>query len=96
MAGLATPLVVSVHTTVSWDSFISVASAWHSTVFPPYFVGGAIFCGFAMVIVITIPLRRIYNLKHLITAKHLDNMGKLMLAAGMTVAYGYLMDAWAA
>ena len=93
LAGLATPLVVSVHTTVSWDFSVSIVSAWHSTVFPPYFVGGAIFCGFAMVLVLAIPLRRIYGLKDLITAQHLDNMAKIMLAAGMTVSYGYLMDA---
>ncbi|MEO8499018.1 MAG: NrfD/PsrC family molybdoenzyme membrane anchor subunit [Planctomycetota bacterium] len=93
LAGLATPLVVSVHTTVSWDFSVGIVSAWHSTVFPPYFVGGAIFCGFAMVLVITIPLRRVYGIQNLVTAKHLDNMAKIMLAAGMTVSYGYLMDA---
>lgn len=93
LAAIATPLVVSVHTTVSWDFSVGIVSAWHSTVFPPYFVGGAIFCGFAMVLVLTIPLRRIYGLKDMITAKHLDNMAKVMLAAGMTVSYGYLMDA---
>ncbi|MCA9011926.1 MAG: polysulfide reductase NrfD [Planctomycetaceae bacterium] len=93
LAALATPLVVSVHTTVSWDFSVGIVSAWHSTVFPPYFVGGAIFCGFAMVLVLAIPLRRIYGLKDLITDKHLDNMAKVMLAAGMTVSYGYLMDA---
>ncbi len=93
LAALATPLVVSVHTTVSWDFSVGIVSAWHSTVFPPYFVGGAIFCGFAMVLVITIPLRRVYGIKNLVTAKHLDNMAKIMLAAGMTVSYGYLMDA---
>lgn len=96
LAGIATPLVVSVHTIVSWDFSVSVVAAWHSTIFPPYFVGGAIFCGFAMVLVITIPLRRIYRLKDLITAKHLDNMAKVMLVAGFSVSYGYLMDAWMA
>ncbi|MEO8270694.1 MAG: NrfD/PsrC family molybdoenzyme membrane anchor subunit, partial [Aureliella sp.] len=93
LAAIATPLVVSVHTTVSWDFSVGIVSAWHSTVFPPYFVGGAIFCGFAMVLVLAIPLRRYYGLKDLITAKHLDMMAKVMLAAGMTVSYGYLMDA---
>lgn len=93
LAGLATPLVVSVHTTVSWDFSVSIVSAWHSTVFPPYFVGGAIFCGFAMVLVITIPLRWAYGLQSLVTHKHLDNMAKIMLAAGLSVSYGYLMDA---
>lgn len=96
LAGLATPLVVSVHTTVSWDFSVSIVSAWHSTVFPPYFVGGAIFSGFAMVFLITIPLRRIYNVKDLITEKHLDAMAKIMLASGMCVSYGYLMDAYEA
>ncbi|GAA4468045.1 NrfD/PsrC family molybdoenzyme membrane anchor subunit [Novipirellula rosea] len=96
LAGLATPLVVSVHTTVSWDFSVGIVPAWHSTVFPPYFVAGAIFCGFAMVLLITIPMRRLYGLKDLITAKHLDNMAKVMLAAGLGVAYGYLMDAWMA
>ena len=93
MAALATPLVVSVHTTVSWDFSVGIVSAWHSTVFPPYFVGGAIFCGFAMVLVLVIPLRWVYGLQDLITAHHLDVMGKIMLVAGMTVSYGYLMDA---
>lgn len=96
LAAIATPLVVSVHTTVSWDFSVGVVPAWHSTVFPPYFVGGAIFCGFAMVLVITIPMRRFYRVKDLITEKHLDNMAKVMLAAGLTVSYGYLMDAWMA
>ena len=96
LAALATPLVVSVHTTVSWDFSVGIVSAWHSTVFPPYFVGGAIYCGFAMVLCITIPVRHFYNLKGLITDKHLDNMAKIMLAAGLVVSYGYLMDAFAA
>ncbi len=96
LAAIATPLVVSVHTIVSWDFATAIVPAWHSTVFPPYFVGGAIFCGFAMVLVITIPLRNIYGLKHLITERHLDNMAKVMLAAGLSVSYGYLLDAWGA
>ncbi len=96
LAGLATPLVVSVHTTVSWDFATAIVPAWHSTVFPPYFVAGAIFCGFAMVLVITIPMRHFYHLRDLITVKHLDNMAKVMLASGLVVSYGYLMDAWMA
>lgn len=96
LAGLATPLVVSVHTTVSWDFAVGIVPAWHSTVFPPYFVAGAIFCGFAMVLLITIPLRHYYNMRHLVTDFHLDNMAKIMLASGMVVGYGYLMDAWMA
>ncbi|MBD3675238.1 MAG: polysulfide reductase NrfD [Planctomycetaceae bacterium] len=96
LAGIATPLVVSVHTTVSWDFSVGIVSAWHSTVFPPYFVAGAIFGGFAMVLLIAIPLRRIYHLEHMVTLKHLDNMSKVMLVAGLFVSYGYLMDAYAA
>ena len=96
MAALATPLVVSVHTTVSFDFAVSIVGPWHSTVFPPYFVGGAIYCGFAMVICIAIPLRRVYKLKDVVTAKHLDNMAKVMLAASFVVCYGYLMDFWIA
>ncbi|MCA9025380.1 MAG: polysulfide reductase NrfD [Planctomycetaceae bacterium] len=96
LAALATPLVVSVHTTVSWDFSTGIVPAWHSTVFPPYFVGGAIFCGFAMVLVIAIPLRHFYDLKGLITDYHIDCMAKVMLAAGLSVSYGYTMDAWGA
>jgi molybdopterin-containing oxidoreductase family membrane subunit len=96
LAGIATPLVVSVHTTVSFDFSVGIVSGWHSTVFPPYFVGGAIFCGLAMVLLIAIPLRRFYGLGDLITPRHLDVMAKAMLAAGFFVAYGYLMDWWAA
>jgi molybdopterin-containing oxidoreductase family membrane subunit len=92
LAGLATPLVISVHTVVSFDFAVSQVPGWHATIFPPYFVAGAIFSGFAMVITIAIPLRRVYRLKSLITDKHLDNMAKVMLAAGLIVAYGYVME----
>src|SRR5262249_27715613 len=92
MAALATPLVVSVHTVVSFDFAISILPGWHSTIFPPYFVAGALFSGFAMVLTIAIPLRAVYGLKDFITDRHLDNMAKIMLASGLFVAYGYLME----
>jgi Ni/Fe-hydrogenase subunit HybB-like protein len=94
LAGLATPLVVSVHTIVSWDFAVSVVPGWHATIFPPYFVAGAVFSGFAMVLSLSIPLRRFYGLNDFITNKHIDNMAKVMLATGLIVAYGYLMEAF--
>ena len=96
MAGLATPLVVSVHTIVSFDFAASILPGWHSTIFPPYFVAGAIYSGFAMVLTISIPLRHAYGLKDLVTDKHLDNMAKVMLAAGLVVGYGYIMETFIA
>jgi Ni/Fe-hydrogenase subunit HybB-like protein len=96
LAGLATPLVVSVHTIVSFDFTIAILPGWHSTIFPPFFVAGAIFSGFAMVITLAIPLRRAFGLNDFITARHLDNMAKVMLATGMVVAYGYLMESFTA
>ena len=92
LAGLATPLVVSVHTVVSFDFAVALVPGWHSTVFPPYFVAGAIYSGFAMVLTIAIPLRKLYALEDLITMRHLKNMGMVMLATGMIVAYGYLTE----
>jgi molybdopterin-containing oxidoreductase family membrane subunit len=92
LAGLATPLVVSVHTIVSFDFAVSVMPGWHTTVFPPYFVAGAVYCGFAMVLVLAIPIRKVYHLEGLITMRHIDNMAKVMLVAGLIVAYGYLME----
>jgi molybdopterin-containing oxidoreductase family membrane subunit len=92
LAGLATPLVVSVHTIVSLDFAASIVPGWHTTVFPPYFVAGAIYSGFAMVITIAVPLRAAYGLRDVITDRHLDNMGKVMLAAGLIVAYGYAVE----
>lgn len=94
MAGLATPLVVSVHTIVSFDFAISVIPGWHTTVFPPYFVAGAIYAGFAMVLVLTIPIRKIYGLEDFITMRHLDLMARVMLTTGLIVGYGYLMEAF--
>ncbi|HET7099932.1 MAG TPA: NrfD/PsrC family molybdoenzyme membrane anchor subunit, partial [Terriglobia bacterium] len=80
LAGLATPLVVSVHTVVSFDFTIAILPGWHSTIFPPYFVAGAIYSGFAMVIALAVPLRKYYGLEDFLTIRHLDNMGKMMLA----------------
>jgi molybdopterin-containing oxidoreductase family membrane subunit len=92
LAGLATPLVVSVHTVVSFDFAISIVPGWHTTIFPPYFVAGAIYSGFAMVMVLAIPIRAVYGLGDFITMRHLQNMAKVMLATGIIVAYGYLME----
>jgi molybdopterin-containing oxidoreductase family membrane subunit len=92
LAGLATPLVVSVHTVVSFDFAIGIVPGWHTTIFPPYFVAGAIYSGFAMVMVLAIPIRAVYRLEDFITLRHLQNMAKVMLATGLIVAYGYLME----
>jgi len=92
LAGLATPLVLSVHTVVSFDFAIAIVPGWHTTIFPPYFVAGAIYSGFAMVITIAIPLRKIYGLEDFITMRHLENMAKVMLATGLIVAYGYFFE----
>lgn len=92
LGGLATPLVVSVHSVVSSDFAISLVPAWHETVFPPYFVAGAIFSGFAMVILLCIPLRHFLNLKDFITRDHMDVMGKLVLATSLLTSYGYLSE----
>jgi Ni/Fe-hydrogenase subunit HybB-like protein len=96
LAGLATPLVVSVHTVVSFDFAVAIVPGWHTTIFPPYFVAGAIYSGFAMVLTLAIPLRAVYGLQDFITMKHLDNMAKVMLATGLIVAYGYAMEAFMA
>src|SRR5439155_1540601 len=92
LAGLATPLVLSVHTVVSFDFAIAIVPGWHTTIFPPYFVAGAIYSGFAMVLTIAIPLRKVYGLEDFITMRHLDNMAKVMLATGLIVAYGYFFE----
>ncbi len=94
LAGLATPLVLSVHTVVSFDFTAAIVPGWHSTIFPPYFVAGAIYSGFAMVMVLAIPLRAMYGLEDLITTRHLDNMAKVMLATGQIVAYSYVFEAF--
>src|SRR3984885_422575 len=92
LAGLATPLVLSVHTVVSFDFSIAIVPGWHTTIFPPYFVAGAIYSGFAMVLTIAIPLRAAYDLEDFITMRHLENMAKVMLATGLIVAYGYFFE----
>jgi Ni/Fe-hydrogenase subunit HybB-like protein len=96
LAGLAAPLVVSVHTVVSFDFAVSQTPGWHTTIFPPYFVAGAIYSGFAMVITLAIPLRKAYGLEDFITMRHLNNMAKVMLATGLIVAYGYAIEAFMA
>jgi len=96
LAGLATPLVLSVHTVVSFDFTVAIVPGWHSTFFPPYFVAGAIYSGFAMVLVLAIPLRWVYGLEGLITAKHLENSAKVMLATGLIVAYAYMLELFGA
>ncbi len=92
LAGLATPLVLSVHTVVSYDFAVAIVPGWHSTIFPPYFVAGAIYSGFAMVLVLAIPLRTLYHLEDMITLRHLENSAKLMLATGLIVGYGYMIE----
>jgi Ni/Fe-hydrogenase subunit HybB-like protein len=96
LAGLATPLVLSVHTIVSFDFAYGIVPGWHATIFPPYFVAGAIYAGFAMVLTLSIPVRKLFGLEDFITLRHLDNMGKVMLATGLIVGYGYMMEAFAA
>jgi molybdopterin-containing oxidoreductase family membrane subunit len=88
-AGLSTPLVLSVHTVVSFDFATSVVPGWHTTIFPPYFVAGAIFSGFAMVITLMIVARKVLALEHMITVRHLENMAKIILATGSMVGYAY-------
>ncbi len=92
LAALSTPLVLSVHSVVSFDFATSIVPGWHTTIFPPYFVAGAIFGGFAMVLTLMIPARKIYGLQDLITAKHIDNMAKIILLTGTIVGYAYSME----
>src|SRR5205823_11056064 len=92
LAGLATPLVVSVHTIVSFDFAVSLLPGWHTTIFPPYFVAGAIFSGFGMVLTLMLPLRAVYKLQDLITQYHIDCMCKITLATGTIVGYAYGME----
>ncbi len=96
LAGISTPLVLSVHSVVSFDFAVSVIPGWHTTIFPPYFVAGAIFSGFAMVMTLGIIARKIYKLEHIITVRHLDAMNKIMLATGMMVGYAYACEMFVA
>ncbi|MGZ7031612.1 MAG: NrfD/PsrC family molybdoenzyme membrane anchor subunit [Thermoanaerobaculia bacterium] len=92
LAGLSTPLVLSVHTIVSFDFAVANLPGWHSTFFPPYFVAGAVYAGFAMVLTLAIPARKMFKLEDFITMRHLENMGKVMLATGLIVFYSYIME----
>ena len=94
LAGLSTPLVLSVHSIVSFDFSVAQLPGWHATIFPPYFVAGAVFAGFAMVLILCIPLRRVYKMQDFITHTHLVLMAKVMLATGLIVVYGYAMEAF--
>jgi molybdopterin-containing oxidoreductase family membrane subunit len=92
LAGVATPLVLSVHTIVSFDFATSQLPGWHTTIFPPYFVAGAVFSGFAMVVTLIVPAREFLGLKHVVTMRHLEAMNKIILATGWIVAYGYAVE----
>ena len=94
LAGLSTPLVLSVHTIVSFDFSTGIVPGWHATIFPPYFVAGAVYAGFAMVLTLAIPVRKFYGLEDFITMRHIQNCCKVMLATGLIVAYGYMMEAF--
>jgi molybdopterin-containing oxidoreductase family membrane subunit len=96
LAGVATPLVISVHSVVSLDFSISQLPGWHSTIFPPYFVVGAIYSGFAMVLILLLPVRRVFGLEDIITRRHLDNMAKLLLTTGLMLAYSYIVEVFIA
>ena len=96
LAGISTPLVLSVHSTISFDFAFSQNPGWHTTIFPPYFVAGALVGGFAMVLILAIPMREIYGLKDLITMRHLENCAKILIATSLLVVYGYAMEAWSA
>jgi len=92
LAALATPLVLSVHSVVSFDFAVSQVSGWHTTIFPPYFVAGAIFSGFAMVVTVMVPARELFGLKELVTLRHLENMNKVILATGSMVGLAYATE----
>jgi Ni/Fe-hydrogenase subunit HybB-like protein len=96
LAGLATPLVLSVHSVVSLDFTVAIVPGWHSTIFPPYFVAGAIYSGFAMVLNILIPLRKLYGLERIIPLRYMNNMANIMLVTGWMVAFGYIIEAFMA
>jgi len=92
LAGVSTPLVLSVHSTIAFDFAYGIVPGWHSTIFPPYFVAGALYGGFAMVLILAIPMRSLYGLKDVITMRHLESCAKVMLASGLVVFYGYIME----
>jgi len=92
LAALSTPLVLSVHSVVSFDFATSIVPGWHTTIFPPYFVAGAVFGGFAMVLTLMLPARKLYGLEDMITPKHIDNMAKIILLTGTIVGYAYIME----
>ncbi|HLK56257.1 MAG TPA: NrfD/PsrC family molybdoenzyme membrane anchor subunit [Chthonomonadaceae bacterium] len=92
LAGLSAPLVLSVHTIVSFDFAVGIVPGWHTTIFPPYFVAGAVYAGFAMVLTLAIPIRAWYKLKDMITMRHIDWMAKVMLTTGLIVFFGYIME----
>ena len=92
LAGLATPLVVSVHSIVSSDFAIALVPGWHSTIFPPFFVAGAIFSGFAMVVTLLVPSRRVFQLENVVTRTHLDKLGKMILVTGWIVILSYIIE----
>jgi molybdopterin-containing oxidoreductase family membrane subunit len=92
LAGLATPLVISVHSIVSWDFAMSVVPGWHTTIFPPYFVAGAIHSGLALVVTMLVPMRRLFNLRAYLTQEHLANLAKLMIVTGMLLGYSYAVE----
>ena len=96
LSGLATPLVLSVHSVVSWDFAISIVPGWHATIFAPYFVAGAIFSGFAMVLTVMIPVRRIFGLEEYITDYHFENMSRFILLTSIIVGYAYLAEYYVA
>lgn len=96
LAGLSTPLVLSVHTIVSFDFAVSVIPGWHASIFPPYFVAGAVYSGFAMVLTLMLPARSIFRLHDLVTVRHIENMAKVMLVTGLFVFYGYSQEAFMA
>lgn len=96
LAALATPLVLSVHSVVSFDFAVAQLPGWHTTIFPPYFVAGAVFGGFAMVVTLAVPARQFFGLKEIISLRHIENMNKVILATGMIVGYAYMIELFTA
>ena len=96
LAALATPLVLSVHSVVSFDFAVAQLPGWHTTIFPPYFVAGAVYGGFAMVLTLAIPARKIFHLEEIITMRHIENCCKVMLGTGLIVSYAYAVEFWTA